>query len=321
MISNLLASNLLYIKPGSDNIVASCQMYSHIAKYRVRSKEANPIMRLQYFIPAPGYPGYTCYPKAFGHYLDAGHAEHRREGQCREFNLHLALGGKGFVCVNQRWIALQGGDGFLYSPGQVQQYRADPLDPWDIRWIHFVGHDINHLLSGRSMGEVWLFSFAGQERFVDLTNQLFDWGNYAASSVEPKLSALVYEILAELARHAVSLQGHSLFTQHDKIRSAADYIRSHCAEPLTLSEMAEVAGYSVYYFNRLFRQIMGKTPYQYAIESRLLMAKQLLTASSLSVKQIGYACGFAQTSHFIHMFRRSEGLAPQQFRLSYSGRK
>ena len=276
-------------------------------------------MRVQYFLPNPGFKGYTCYPDACGHYMDPLHAENRPSGQLQQFNLHMVFQGKGFVFVHdkQEWVELGEGNGFLYGPGQVQQYRADPEHPWDIRWIHFSGHDLTSLLNGRSIGEVWLFTFARKERFLMLTDELLKLSRSFENMYEARLSAIVYEILAELALNAVHLQGHSLLTHHDKIRTTADYIQNHCHESLSLTDMAAVSGYSIYYFNRMFRQIMGTTPVQYMLEARITLAKKLLSTSSLSVKQIGLQCGFSNSSYFIYNFRRLEEMTPNQFRLTY----
>lgn len=276
-------------------------------------------MRIQYFFPNPGFKGYTCYPNACGYYIDPLHAESRSSGQLQQFNLHLVFQGKGYVFVHdkQEWVELGEGDGFLYGPGQVQEYHADPEHPWDIRWIHFSGDDLTSLLNGKSIGGVWLFSFAHQEKFLGLIDKLLMCGKSFENSYEPRISAIVYEILVELAMNAVNMQGQSLLTHHEKIRTTADYIQNHCHESLSLSDMAAVSGYSIYYFNRMFRQIMGTTPVQYMMNARITLAKRLLATSSLSVKQIGLHCGFSNPSYFIYIFRRMEEMTPHQFRLAY----
>lgn len=276
-------------------------------------------MRVQYFLPNPSFKGYVCYPDACGHYIDPLHAESRPSGQLQQFNLHMVFQGKGCVFVHdkQEWVELGEGDGFLYGPGQVQQYRADPDHPWDIRWIHFSGHDLTSLLNGRSIGEVWLFSFAREAKFLELTDELLTYAQSFENGDEPRISAIVYEILAELAMNAVNMRGQSLLTHHEKIRTTADYIQTHCSDSLSLSDMAAVSGYSIYYFNRIFRQIMGTTPVQYMMDARITLAKKLLATSSLSVKQIGLQCGFSNPSYFISIFRRIEEMTPNQFRLAY----
>lgn len=51
-------------------------------------------------------------------------------------------------------------------------------------------------------------------------------------------------------------------------------------------------------------------------ETRVAEAKRLLHSTELSVTEIGYVCGFADTSHFSRRFKGRVGLAPSAFRSS-----
>jgi len=274
-------------------------------------------MRTHWFMPEPGFAGYTCYPLAYGRYIDPEHGEHRPDG-IREYNLHLIFSGQGYVRTEQGNVRLVAGQGFLYAPGQAQHYYADPANPWDVRWIHLQAYDLERLLDLRSPDKVWLFTYSGFERFEALHEQLCQLGRTYESVHEPRLSAVLYELLAELTRNSDSLAGTSILSHQDTIRSTADYIRRHCTQPLSLADMANTAGYSVYYFNRMFKSIMGVPPGRYLLDCRMLAAKKSLADSDLTVKQIASQCGFTHSSYFIRMFRTYIGMTPQQFRLLYS---
>ncbi|MNV88501.1 Bifunctional transcriptional activator/DNA repair enzyme AdaA [compost metagenome] len=78
--------------------------------------------------------------------------------------------------------------------------------------------------------------------------------------------------------------------------------------------MAEHAGYSSYYFSRMFHEAIGRTPMQWLLESRIVVAKQLLVSTGWTVKQIAEATCFTQSSYFIARFREQTGLTPMQYR-------
>jgi AraC-like DNA-binding protein len=275
-------------------------------------------MNFNLYIPRPSFQGYLCYPESFGHYKDfPQHAERRSAGFLPFYNLHFVFAGKGYVKEEGRWIELSAGNGFLYGKNLVQEYKADADDPWDIRWIHFDGEGLEKLFAGRGWKEVWLFSFGKIERMLLLADDLNRFGEAYESNNEPKISAILYEILVELLQNSEDLQGLSLLTYKDKIRRSADYIQSYCTRSLKLEQMAENAGYSLYYFNRMFHQIMGKTPVQYLLECRILHAKALLVSSKMSIKQIALESGFAQSSYFIRIFRRYEQITPGDYRKMY----
>jgi AraC-like DNA-binding protein len=276
-------------------------------------------MKLHLYIPRPSFTGYLCYPDSFGHYKDfPQHAERRTADFMAGYNLHFIFAGKGYIKADGRWIELTAGNGFFYGKNLVQEYKTDADDPWDIRWIHFDGEGLEKLFAGRGWKEPWLFSFGKVERILQLTDDLNRLGEAYESSNEPRISAVLYEILVELLQNSEDLQGLSLLTYKDKIRKSADYIQSHCTKNLKLEQMAEHAGYSLFYYNRMFHQIMGKTPVQYLLECRILQAKNLLISSKMSIKQIALEAGFSQSSYFIRIFRRFEQITPSDYRKMYS---
>lgn len=132
--------------------------------------------------------------------------------------------------------------------------------------------------------------------------------------MEPALSAQLYELLLHILSARRPLRDSATRGSGDRIAHAANYIRLHCHEPLTLARMAEEADYSIHHFNRLFRSCMGKSPFEFQLENRMVLAKRLLITSSLAIREIALETGFSQSSYFIRRFKELEGLTPQQFR-------
>lgn len=101
-----------------------------------------------------------------------------------------------------------------------------------------------------------------------------------------------------------------------KLRRATERIHDRLSEDVSLVELADSAGMSVYYFARLFKQSTGRTPQQYIIEQKINRAKQLLTETDSAVTYIAYQLGFATPSHFTMLFKRLTGTTPTTFRKS-----
>ncbi|MBD2869227.1 helix-turn-helix transcriptional regulator [Paenibacillus arenilitoris] len=277
-------------------------------------------MRQHFIVPKPVFPHYVCYPDLFGRYSEfPQHAERRERGQLKHYNLHLIFSGSGYAVSGNggERLELRAGDGFLYPKQAFQQYGANAGDPWDVRWIHFDTQLPLPMLREADAFGGWLFTFSARERFEELTEEMYACASPFATGSEPRLSALLYEILVELSQHSERLEGSSALEKQSAIRAAADHIRRRCEEPWSLERMAELAGYSPYHFLRLFRQVMGKTPNRYVAECRIVAAKLLLSTTSLTVTEIAARCGFAQTSYFIRVFRASEGLSPIEYRSIY----
>jgi AraC-like DNA-binding protein len=96
--------------------------------------------------------------------------------------------------------------------------------------------------------------------------------------------------------------------------AARRVIDERFAEPLTVQEIARVAGLSRYHFIRSFRRSFGCTPGRYLRERRLTRARQLLAASELPVTEVCFSVGFESLGSFCTLFRQSAGETPNAYR-------
>lgn len=90
------------------------------------------------------------------------------------------------------------------------------------------------------------------------------------------------------------------------------FIERHYAERLTLEDLAEQAGLSVFRFVTLFRRRFGVAPYRFLSMVRVRAAQQLLiegTPSAIAAIEVG----FCDQSHLCRHFRSICGTTPGQF--------
>lgn len=85
-------------------------------------------------------------------------------------------------------------------------------------------------------------------------------------------------------------------------------------EPLTLGEMARIAGLSRYHFLRTFKAVTGITPHQWLLRARLRDAARRLATSRDPVTEIALDVGFEDLSNFIRSFRSEFGVSPSRYR-------
>ncbi|KAA2239065.1 helix-turn-helix transcriptional regulator [Chitinophaga agrisoli] len=71
---------------------------------------------------------------------------------------------------------------------------------------------------------------------------------------------------------------------------------------------------SVNYLNRKIKEATGKTTSQLITERLIREAKGLLKHSDRSIKEISCALGFDDVAHFIHSFKKMEGITPRSYR-------
>jgi AraC-like DNA-binding protein len=85
-------------------------------------------------------------------------------------------------------------------------------------------------------------------------------------------------------------------------------------EPISLSDLADAAILSRFYFSRVFRSVTGTSPGRFLSAVRLHQAKALLLESSMNVTDISYDVGYNSPGTFTSRFTRSVGIAPTRYR-------
>jgi AraC family transcriptional regulator len=81
-----------------------------------------------------------------------------------------------------------------------------------------------------------------------------------------------------------------------------------------LSDIATACGLPVRQFIDAFRSTTGMPPFRWLRAYRVERAKELLRRTSLSLSDIGAACGFADQSHFTRTFSAATGTTPGNWR-------
>jgi AraC family transcriptional regulator len=102
-----------------------------------------------------------------------------------------------------------------------------------------------------------------------------------------------------------------------RINRTLDYIESNLENQMTLEELASVANFSKFHFNRIFRSIVGETPFQFILRIRIEKAGALiLIRRRESISEIAAKCGFSDISVFSRNFRNYFHISASQYRAS-----
>ena len=106
----------------------------------------------------------------------------------------------------------------------------------------------------------------------------------------------------------------------EPVRSSMEYVELHLTEELSLKQLAEMSGYSEYYFSKRFKHETGTTPKAFIREKRLERAKFLLRTTQTTVQDISESLRFGSQSYFADAFRRAEGMSPTAYREQFQNR-
>jgi AraC-like DNA-binding protein len=103
-------------------------------------------------------------------------------------------------------------------------------------------------------------------------------------------------------------------THVDMINKARLRIRESLESPLTIQEVAEELGVSYSNFRKLFKEHTGLSPATYQQDLRLQRAKELLSTTDMSIKEIAYQLNFESPDYFSAKFKLKTGRKPSEYR-------
>ena len=97
------------------------------------------------------------------------------------------------------------------------------------------------------------------------------------------------------------------------VNNMQNFIKEHITEQITLSMLAKSAGYSPWHSARIFKELIGKTPFEYIRALRL--SKAALRLRDEEVKVIDVALDFVFDTHegFTRAFSKQFGMTPQYY--------
>jgi AraC-like DNA-binding protein len=156
--------------------------------------------------------------------------------------------------------------------------------------------------------------------------ELMVLGELAQAAVEGRSDVGLDEIGQMLASRFVEVvggrsRGPVKIAARDRRRAveAALWIDAHSHRQIGLEDAAGEAGLSAFHFLRLFAGVLGVTPHQYLVRSRLRHAARRLADDGPSITAIAYDVGFGDLSNFVRTFHRAAGVSPLRFRQASRG--
>lgn len=262
------------------------------------------------------------YAKAFPFFLtEVGHffAEKDYTVQRETHNSFLMLytiHGQGTLQTGACEMLLRRNEAAVINCRMPHMYGSS-CEEWEFLWAHFDGSSANVMYD-----------------IIYPNHTVYSIHINAADEFEQNMRALLETAKQHdrIAYADISLRLHTLLNMADRlslahtfgpqrpdkdVMSALDFIHNHYAHKITIEDMTRDIHISKYHFIRLFRNVMGITPYQYLTNYRINMSKKLLHSTQMSVSEIAEECGFMDTSNFIIHFKKQVGQKPLQYRRDF----
>lgn len=98
------------------------------------------------------------------------------------------------------------------------------------------------------------------------------------------------------------------------LQSVFGCIDENITESISTGQISEKCGISQGYLSRRFKQHMGVGVMDYMHISKIRRAKASIVYTDLSMAEIAFQLGYNESSYFTKVFKKYEGMTPQQYR-------
>lgn len=99
-----------------------------------------------------------------------------------------------------------------------------------------------------------------------------------------------------------------------QLKRVLHFIHENLDQPISVNDIAAIAGQSASHFHRAFKRSLGTTVHLYVMFRRVELAQQLMLSTSQSLSTIAAACGMCDQAHLSRWFTRVSGESPNQWR-------
>lgn len=259
---------------------------------------------------APG-EAYPTKGHADGYYFDL------QKGRILdEYQLLYQPEGEGVFCsAHLPETKIKAGDIFLLFPGEWHSYHPSGTKGWKSYWIGFKGKNIDdRVKAGFLSPEKPIYHVGYSNEIIALYEEAYKTAQEEVAFAQQTMAGIVNHLIGKM----YSLERNIVLSKDSKhvdmINKARLRIRESLEDTLTIQEIAQELGISYSSFRKLFKEHTGFTPALYQQNLKLQRAKELLSTTDESIKEIAYRLNFESPDYFSAKFKIQTGMKPSDFR-------
>lgn len=258
-----------------------------------------------------------------------------------EFEIHYIPCGKGRVILDDVTHLLQEGMLYVTAPGVSHRQEADELEDMGELCLHVDIVKLDQTSDERSdgtksgaWGEAWEIAEADacikqlselphvpaldrQEAMKCFLVAYEAWRSNQLGQFTIIKQSIVQMLLRTVGAYKVDQQGLNLPARDMKsyrYQLAVQFISDNFRRPLTLEGVAERLQISSRQLQRIFKEQANISFSEYLEQVRLKHVCSELLQTSLTLEKIAESNGFASSNYLHYVFKKAQGVTPNQFR-------
>lgn len=245
-----------------------------------------------------------------------------------------------FVYVKEGRIEYRvGGDVFILKEGDglfINALGLHEAKPYEINLARIYCLNVDPVLLGGHEGSVFTEKYvkpyitSNRLPYVRLSGYLAQKVKEIAGILQMQNDFYELKVWRELVAIWEAMLTQSMLTiemlepakvvQHERVKEMLDYLHVNYAEKIILEQLAAHVYLSREECSRLFKKMVGMSPFSYLLQYRLRKSLQLLRDSEQSITTIASTTGFSTVSYFIEKFKDYTGFSPYVYRKRFCRR-
>lgn len=231
-----------------------------------------------------------------------------------EYQISYITKGYGILETRHRSYKISPGMAFMILPGQWHRYKPDSSTGWDEYYVGFHGTYAAQIFNQpffRNSGSA--FDVGHNITLLNSFKDIIEKVSGEHPGYQQQAAGRVMNILGEIIAQVKNqeFEGKEI---EKRIKEAQFDIRERLDQSLNLEEFAQRYQMSYSYFRKLFKTYTGLSPAQYHLQLRLQKARDLISSTDKSVKEIAFNLGFESQFHFSKIYKKKFGFSPNKTR-------
>lgn len=238
-----------------------------------------------------------------------------RRTNLSSFLFFTVISGAGSLSYEGESYSLSTGDMVFINCEKPYSHTTE-TDLWSLRWCHFNGPTMPAVYDKyKDRGGRAVFHPESPDSFTTILDSLYSLASGSDYIKDMRINEGLNSLLTlimEQSWHPEEKGNKPL--KEGSVPQIKAFIDQNYNTTITLDSLSSQFFINKYYMSRSFKDQIGMTIGEYLNSVRITHAKQLLRFSSLTIAEIAAGVGVGDPSYFSRLFKRIEGVSPDQYR-------